>query len=43
MISALVAILMKLVLPIVLIFLAWVLPLMLMLEYGPNSKNKTIK
>lgn len=36
-------ILMKLVLPMVIVFLAWVLPLMLMLEYGPNSKNKNIK
>lgn len=29
---------MKLVLPMVLIFLAWVLPLMLMLEFGTKNK-----
>lgn len=43
MMSALVAILIKLVLTTVFIFFVWVLPLMLLLVYGPNSKNKTMK
>lgn len=43
MMSVLTTIVVKIVLPIVFVFLVWVLPLMLLLEYGPNSKNKTFK
>lgn len=37
MMTLLTTIFMKLVLPIVLIFLAWVLPLMLVLEFGTKK------
>ena len=43
MMSVLTTILVKIVLPIVFVSLVGVLPLMLLLEYGPNSKNKTFK
>ena len=36
--TLLITIWMKLVLPMVIIFLAWVLPLMLMLDFGTKNK-----